>query len=38
MKEIKCWYCNKVIHPLDEFHHLWCHGNSWSAYKEETHE
>lgn len=21
-----CWYCQREIHPLDDLHHLWCHG------------
>ena len=23
-----CWYCNGEIHPLDDMHHLWCHGGN----------
>ena len=23
-----CWYCDREIHPLDDMHHLWCHGGN----------
>ena len=23
-----CWYCCNEIHPLDDMHHLWCHGGN----------
>lgn len=23
-----CWYCQREIHPLDDLHHLWCHGGN----------
>jgi hypothetical protein len=23
-----CWYCDREINPLDDLHHLWCHGGA----------
>lgn len=23
-----CWYCGREKHPLDDMHHLWCHGGN----------
>ena len=23
-----CWWCNREIHPLDDMHHIWCHGGA----------
>lgn len=23
-----CWWCNREIHPLDDMHHIWCHGGT----------